>query len=333
MNPTKQKYLILQSLISLYKLFRNVLYGTTGSTNRFWIALCYKPHQTTPSTAQLLMLKTMPSLNSIFIYPIKSLTGIQLKQSVVTKTGLKYDRKWMLVDEQLQFLSQRSLPKMALIKTQITDQHLIVSAPDSPDLLLSLEKPEINDTLDVTVWHDQCLALPVSKVANQWFSDFLQTNCQLVYQPESNIRTVDQNYALSNDQTSFSDGFPFLIVSEASLTLLNQQMDLSLSMQRFRPNLVITDCSSYAEDSWRKISIGKISFRLPKPCSRCSVPQIDPATALSGKEPLRTLARTRKWKNQVYFGQNALHNSEGVLRTGDKVIIHQTGPAQPPLES
>ncbi len=273
----------------------------------------------------------MPSLHSIVIYPIKSLAGIQLKQSIVTKTGLKYDRKWMLVDKRQQFLSQRSLPKMALIKTRITDQQLIVSAPDSPDLSLPLEAPETTEHVDVTVWHDQCSALSVSQVADQWFSDFLQTNCQLVYQSEHSVRTVDQNYAQANDQTSFSDGFPFLIVSEASLALLNQQMNLSLSMQRFRPNLTIANCTSYAEDSWREINIGNISFRLPKPCSRCSVPQIDPETALSNKEPLRTLARTRKWKNQVYFGQNALHDNEGILRIGDELTIHQTGPSQPPL--
>lgn len=274
----------------------------------------------------------MPFLNSIFIYPIKSLAGVQLNQSVITKTGLKYDRQWMLVDEHKQFLSQRSLPRMALIKTRLTDQHLIVSAADMPDLALALEATETTKNIDVTVWHDQCSACTVSKAANLWFSDFLQINCQLVYQPKSSIRTVDQDFAQATDQTSFSDGFPFLIVSEASLALLNQQMNLTLSMQRFRPNLVITDCTSYAEDSWRKISIGDISFRLPKPCSRCSVPQIDPDTAISGKEPLRTLARTRKWNNHVYFGQNALHNSEGVLNIGDALVIHQTGAAQPPLE-
>lgn len=274
----------------------------------------------------------MPSLNSIVIYPIKSLAGIQLKQSIVTKTGLKYDRKWMLVDERQQFLSQRSLPKMALIKTRITAQQLIVSAPGYPELSLPLETTETTEHVNATVWHDQCSAVSVSQIADQWFSDFLQTSCQLVYQPENSVRTVDQNYAQANDQTSFSDGFPFLIISEASLTLLNQQMNLSLSMRRFRPNLTIANCTSYAEDSWREINIGEISFRLPKPCSRCSVPQIDPETALSDKEPLRTLARTRKWKNQVYFGQNALHDNEGILRIGDELTIHQTGSAQPPLE-
>ncbi len=274
----------------------------------------------------------MPTLHSIFIYPIKSLAGIAVNQSTVTKTGLKYDRKWMIVDKQKQFLSQRSLPTMTLIKTRITDQHLIVSAPDYPELFLSLEGPGWTKVLDVTIWQDQCAALPVSKEADQWLSDFLHTNCQLVYQPESSIRTVDQNYAQINDQTSFSDDFPFLIISEASLALLNQQMDLSLTMQRFRPNLVISDCASYAEDSWRKISISDISFRLPKPCSRCSVPQIDPNTAIRDKEPLRTLARTRKWKNQLYFGQNALHDKEGSLSIGDVMMIHEIGLAQPPLE-
>lgn len=275
----------------------------------------------------------MPSLNSIFVYPIKSLAGIPLNQSVVTKTGLEYDRKWMLVDAHQQFLSQRSLPKMALIKTQITDQRLIVSAPGTSDLSLPLDVPDTTASIDVTVWHDQCTSLAVSKAADQWFSDFLQLPCQLVHQPASSIRIVNQNYAQPHDQTSFSDGFPFLIVSEASLALLNQQMGLSLSIQRFRPNLVITDCASYAEDSWRKISIGNISFRLPKPCSRCSVPLIDPQTAVSGKEPLRTLARTRKWNKQVYFGQNALHDGKGILHIGDVIFIDESGPTQPPLKT
>ncbi len=274
-----------------------------------------------------------PTLSSLFIYPIKSLSGIQANQWDVTTTGLKYDRKWMLIDQQQNFLSQRSLPRMTLIKTRISGQQLIVSAPDYPDLCLPLTPSAENTLLDVTIWHDQCLAQPVSIEADQWFSDFLHMNCQLVYQPESSIRTVDQQYTQRHDQTSFSDGFPFLIISEASLAQLNQQMNLSLSMQRFRPNLVIADCNSYAEDNWRKISIGNLFFRLPKPCSRCSVPQIDPESALSDKEPLRTLARTRKWQNQVYFGQNALHDGSGSLHVGDAVIILETGNAQPPLNS
>jgi len=273
----------------------------------------------------------MPRLNAIFIYPIKSVTGLQVNAWEVTETGLKYDRQWMLIDKQQQFLSQRHAPKMALIKTQIKDQQLIVTAPKQEDLILSLEPAQSSATVIATIWHDQCSAQLINSEADQWFSDFLQMPCRLVYQAKNSIRTVDQKYALTNDQTSFSDGFPFLITSEASLALLNQQMSLNLTMQRFRPNLVITDCPSYAEDTWRKISIGQINFRLPKPCSRCSVPQINPKTAKSDKEPLRTLSRTRKWQNQVYFGQNALHDQQGQLQVNDLVNIIETGPAQPPL--
>jgi uncharacterized protein len=159
----------------------------------------------------------------------------------------------------------------------------------------------------------------------------LKTNCRLVYQPDDLIRAVDPDYALPADKVSFADGFPFLILSNASLIALNQAMQLNFSIERFRPNLVISGCDSYAEDSWRKISIGAVDFRLPKPCSRCSVPAIDPQTAKGGKEPLTTLNRLRKWQNKIYFGQNALHDNCGVLTVGDAVTIKQTGEPQPPL--
>lgn len=274
----------------------------------------------------------MPRLNAIFIYPIKSVSGIQVNAWDVTETGLKYDRQWMLINDKQQFLSQRHAPKMALIKTQINNQQLIVSAPEQEDLILFLEPAQSSSTVLATVWHDQCSAQLISAEADQWFSDYLQMPCRLVYQAKNSIRSVDKNYALASDQTSFSDGFPFLITSEASLALLNQQMNLNLSMQRFRPNLVISGCASYAEDTWRKISIGHINFRLPKPCARCSIPQINPETAISDKEPLRTLSRTRKWHNQVYFGQNALHDQQGILHVNDTLIIHKAGSSQPPLE-
>jgi uncharacterized protein YcbX len=108
-------------------------------------------------------------------------------------------------------------------------------------------------------------------------------------------------------------------------------MGLALPMRRFRPNLVVAGCDAYAEDTWREISISGINFRLPKPCSRCSVPTIDPETALTGKEPLTTLNRLRKWEGKVYFGQNVLHDHVGVLTVGDDVVIKTTGEKQPPL--
>jgi uncharacterized protein YcbX len=234
---------------------------------------------------------TQITLSEITLYPVKSLAGITVKSWPVTKTGLLYDRKWMLIDTDQQFLSQRKLPKMALIQTALTD---------SPE-------------------------------ADQWLSHFLNLECRLVYQGDNMIRPVDHNYSLPTDQVSFSDGFPFLIISESSLASLNHIMQLDLPMSRFRPNLTIANCPSYAEDSWREIRIGDIDFRLPKPCSRCSVPTINPKTAEIGKEPLTTLNRVRKWEGKIYFGQNALHNNCGVLSVGDIVQVKVTGTHQPPI--
>ncbi|MCQ8117108.1 MOSC domain-containing protein [Methylomonas rosea] len=272
----------------------------------------------------------MPILSEIYVYPVKSLAGIRVAHWPVDHKGLLYDRKWMLIDSDRQFLSQRRLPKMALIKTCIADQQLILSAPNQADLALPLQALD-GDDIEVVVWHDRCIAKTCGDNADAWLSDFLQTDCRLVYQTDDDIRKVDPNYALDSDQTSFSDGFPFLIVSENSLNALNQAMPLAIDMIRFRPNLVVADCDSYAEDTWRRLTINDIGFRLPKPCSRCSVPTIDPLTAETGKEPLTTLNRLRKWQNKVYFGQNALHDKPGSLSVGQTVLIDEIGEPQPPL--
>jgi uncharacterized protein len=269
-------------------------------------------------------------LSDIYIYPVKSLTGIKVTSWPVVATGFKYDRKWMLVDSEQQFLSQRRLPKMALIKTALTGTQLIVSASGMDQLYLELE-PTAGSIINSTIWHDQVDTLAVSDEADRWFSRFLQIECRLVYQPDTAIRPVNPNFAKPEDQAALSDGFPFLLLSENSLLALNAAMQLDLPMLRFRPNLVVSGCESYAEDTWRDITIGNIGFRLPKPCSRCSVPTINPETGETGKEPLTTLNRLRKWQNKVYFGQNALHNECGVLSVGDNVQVNLTGDRQPPL--
>jgi uncharacterized protein YcbX len=269
-------------------------------------------------------------LSAITLYPVKSLAGISVSSWPVIKTGLLYDRKWMLIDADRQFLSQRKLPKMALIKTALTDRHLILSASGMEDLSLPL-MPMDGDIISSTIWHDQCDARSVSREADQWLSYFLKLDCRLVYKPDEMIRQVDPRYAYDTDNVAFADGFPFLMISENSLVSLNQEMQLNLPMARFRPNLVISGCAPYAEDSWREISIGTIDFRLTKPCSRCSVPAIDPETAQTGKEPLTTLNRIRKWENKIYFGQNALHNQSGILTVGDTVQVNVTGIKQPPI--
>ena len=273
----------------------------------------------------------MTLLNNITIYPIKSLAGISVNHWKINQNGLLYDRQWMLVDEDNQFLSQRRLARMALIKTQLIDNKLYLTAEAMPKISLELNPPENPQSILVNIWKDQCLAQSVSNEIDEWFSAFLQTPCRLVYQPKESIRAVDPKFAKATDQVSFSDGYPFLIISTASLDSLNQAMGLELTMARFRPNLVISDCEAYAEDYWREITIGNIGFRLPKPCSRCKVPTINPNTAETAKEPLRTLNKLRKYNNKVYFGQNAIHNQQGTVSVGDVLSIQKTGDAHPLL--
>ncbi|KJV07334.1 MOSC domain-containing protein [Methylocucumis oryzae] len=269
-------------------------------------------------------------LSQMTLYPIKSLAGVNVSQWPVIATGFKYDRKWMLIDAQGRFMSQRNSPRMALIHVELSEHALQISAPMQGTLTLPLTQHS-ERRVDCTIWQDQCRACLVSDEADRWFSEFLQQPCRLVYQANDDIRHVDQNYAQLSDQTAFSDGFPFLLISESSLALLNAQMGLNLPMARFRPNLVVSGCEAYAEDGWRAIRINNLDFRLPKPCSRCAIPSLNPETGEYGKEPLATLSRTRKWQNKVYFGQNVLHNQQGILSVGDEIIILSEGQMQPPL--
>ncbi len=269
-------------------------------------------------------------LQQMFVYPVKSLAGIEVSTWPVDKTGFRHDRQWMLIDQENRFLSQRRLPKMVLIKPELTDAALQLSAPGMTPIQIPLQ-PGAADTVAVEIWHDHCQAVLLKQKVNQWFSDFLKIDCRLVFHPQQAVRPVDPTYAAPTDQVAFADGFPFLLLSQASLDALNHAMGLSLPIIRFRPNLVISGCSAYAEDSWRKIQIGDISFRLPKPCSRCAVPTIDPVTAERSSEPMQTLQKIRKWQKHVYFGQNALHDKSGRLTVGMPVNVIKTGPAQPPL--
>lgn len=261
-----------------------------------------------------------PRLSDIYIYPVKSLTGIRVEQWPVTAKGLLYDRHWMLVDDQQQFLSQRRLPRMTLLSTALTETHLTISAPGMDDLCFALQA-QSGEVLTVQIWQDECQAQVVSDQADRWFTEFLQVPCRLVFQAETDIRPVDPTYANPSDQTSFSDGFPFLIIAERSLADLNSRLPSPIGMARFRPNLVIAHCAAFAEDTWRDIRINNIQFRLPKPCSRCPVPTVDPITAEYGKEPLSTLSHFRKWQSKVYFGQNALHDRSGTLHCGAEVTV------------
>jgi len=210
---------------------------------------------------------------------------------------------------------------MALISCTLEGERLRLSAPGMDEL----ELPAVHsgpDAVEVRIWNDRCLAASSGVEAARWLSRFLDVEVRLVYLPDEHTRRLDPNFARPGDQTGFADGFPFLLISEASLEDLNGRLERPLPMGRFRPNLVVRGCEPYAEDTWRRVRIGAIEFRLVKPCSRCIITTVDPQTGeRDGDEPLRTLRTYRQRDNKVFFGQNLIHDSAGRLRLGDRVEV------------
>lgn len=258
-------------------------------------------------------------LTGLNVYPIKSTRGIVLDEAEVDQFGLRYDRRWMVVDDSGVFLSQRSHPRLALVVPSMRDGTLQVDAPGMPTLQTPLYPKDIVAT-SVTVWRDTCPATWVGHRAAEWFSDFLGCACTLVHMADGVVRPADPAFAPPGVRVSFADGFPFLMISEESLADLNRRLTDPLPMNRFRPNLVVSGGEPYSEDEWRRIQIGNIRMRVVKPCARCVVTTTDQSTGERAKEPLRTLATYRKVGSGVMFGQNVFHENTGHLRVGDSVV-------------
>jgi uncharacterized protein YcbX len=258
------------------------------------------------------------TLSGLYVYPIKSCTGISLQRSGLSATGLCHDRRWMLVDETGEFMSQRAHPRMALISTRFAPEYLIVGAPGMPELEIPFQQDSGN-LIDVRVFGDTNKGALVDGEADHWFSEFLEFPCRLVHKPDDDLRLIDSSIAESGDQVGFADGFAFLLISEASLEDLNSRLEDPLPMNRFRPNLVVRGCGPYAEDYWSRLRIGSVPFRVAEPCPRCSITTVDQRTGARGKEPLRTLATYRKTDGEVFFGRNLIHDALGTVRVGDPV--------------
>ncbi len=275
------------------------------------------------------------AVSQLWIYPIKSLTGVSLDSVQLEQRGFQYDRRWMLIDKDKRFITQRQYPKMTLIEpsfeSDVMSYGLSVRAPDMPVLIIPYPDPQIElyDEVEVTCWDDTVNAHHINTAIDNWFSEFLDIDCQLVYMPDSTLRPVDSDYAISkkgDDIASFSDGFPNLLISEASLDDLNSRVDIDLTMERFRPNIVLSGCKPYEEDQLGHFKINQIDFFAVKPCSRCVITTINPQTGKKeSKEPLLTLSKFRKKNNKVFFGQNLLHKltylSDNCLNIGDKLEI------------
>ncbi|NMN35309.1 MOSC domain-containing protein [Pedobacter sp. SG918] len=261
-------------------------------------------------------------LSEINIYPIKSLGGIRLEKAQLEERGLQYDRRWMLVDEEGTFITQRKHFELALLQVNIADGKLSVSHKTLPEQNISFSLDEdTGEQISVVIWNDTATALEVNKTVSHWFSDFLKFKVRLVKMPLTEKRLVDRDYASNDEIVSFADGYPCLIIGQSSLNGLNEKLAEPILMDRFRPNFVFTGGEPHIEDSFKDFYIGEVLFSAVKPCARCVLITIDQQTGEKGQEPLRTLASYRTVGKKIMFGQNLLHHHLGSIQVGDELKV------------
>lgn len=259
-------------------------------------------------------------VTGIYIYPIKSLNGIKVPIAEVQERGFKYDRRWMLVDSEGMFITQRKHPVLHKLSVSLEGEMLTVSCPDQSDLSIAISD-KYGDINEVKIWDSIVNAQVVSEQANQWFSKAIGMSCKLVHMPLSSIRLVNPLRARHKESVSFADGYPYLIVGQASLDDLNSRMESPIPMHRFRPNIVFSRGLPYNEDNWDEFQIGDIKFYRAEPCERCVFTTIDQETGEKGKEPLTTLSKYRRKGNNTIFGLNALASIYDTIRVGDTLEV------------
>jgi MOSC domain-containing protein len=262
-------------------------------------------------------------LTSIHIYPVKGCRGIDLSQSAVEPWGLAGDRRWLLVDEDGRFVSQREQASLARVVISPRPQGIEVTSEGHPPLPVTNPGPD--ELLKVSVWSSTMLAAAAGPAADAWFSDYLGEPTRLVYLDDPTRRPVDPEYGQDGDVVSFADGYPLLLTSTASLDDLGGWLaaggDQPVPMSRFRPNAVVTGFEPWAEDRWRRVRIGDVSFRVAKPCGRCVVTTTDQFTGARTSQPLRMLAKKRRFGQSLVFGQNVIPETPGRIQIGDPVEI------------
>jgi uncharacterized protein len=278
------------------------------------------------------------SISRLFVYPIKSCAGVELKESLLIETGLEFDRAWMVVDEEGEFLSQRELPRMALVRPTLRHSDMVLRAPGMLALHIAFDRVE--GPVRVRVWDDEVAAYDMGDIAAQWFSDFLsepgspKRKLRLVrFDPEQKRLSSRKWTGDVEAENQFADGFPLLVISEASLAEFNERMatagHAAVGMERFRPNLVLSGIEAHDEDRVDEVRIdtgngGQVLLRPVKPCARCSIPDVDPATAATGtqvNDTLRTYRADPRVDGAITFGMNVivLEGVEQALRVGQPV--------------
>jgi uncharacterized protein YcbX len=261
-------------------------------------------------------------LTSISIYPIKGTRAIALQEAEVRPRGLVSDRRWLVVDESGQFITQRTHPRIGLVSSTVRDNgDLIVTAPDMEPMPVAARGAA--ERVTVTVWDDTIQAARVSEEADRWFSRFLEMNCCLAFMDQTALRPVAPQYGQPGDEVSFADAVPVLLANDASLIDLNERLAQPLPMSRFRPNITVDGETPWDEDNWKRLRVGSVEFEVTHRCARCVVTTIDQDTLEKSRdgEPLKTLATFRRDSGGVYFGQNLVPRGRGIIRVGDPVEI------------
>lgn len=256
-------------------------------------------------------------LDEIFVHPLKSGRGISYSQAYADQPGLLHDREWLLVDEAGRFITARTHPQMVRIQTELLPGAALFRAPGK-DARVAMTC--VFDTpVHCTVWGDDFVAYHGDPGLDDWFSGILEQPCRLLWLgTDSTRRQKDVQKTLS-----FADGYPYLLINLASLQMLNQSLATPVGVRNFRPNLVISGAAPFQEDEWTVLRIGKATFEVTKPCSRCVLTTVDPQTGLrdENKEPLKTLMATRRLPEGVCFGINLRARDEGVIKVGDAVEV------------
>ena len=255
-------------------------------------------------------------VSELYIYPIKSMAGIQLQHSELCETGLLFDRRWMLIDEHHHFLSQRELPELCLFQLSQTETGFEVKYKQS-----SIDIPKMlnaGKSKRVMIWDDTVDALEANSTINNWFSEQLNKHVSLVYMPTTTKRLVDVS---QNNIVSFADGYPLLIIGTEALRLVTFNTAETIPVNRFRPNIVFTGGQAHDEDAWSNFTIQHNLFECVKPCYRCTVININQNNGQMNAEPLKTLATYRKQNQKIAFGQNCIGPLKGLLTIGDSINI------------
>lgn len=260
-------------------------------------------------------------LAALTYYPIKSCRGVDVGSSLLERMGLEHDRRMMVVTPEGRFITQREYPRLALVTPGLKEDTLTLRAPGFDELRIPICRT--GTPWGVQIWRSKgVLSIDQGEEAAAWFSNWLGRPARLVHFAEGYRRSVSRDYAVTpDDHTAFADGYPVLLISEASLADLNGRLEDPLPMNRFRPNLVIAGSEPFAEDGWKRIRIGGVELAVVKPCARCVVTTFDKETLEHSKEPLRTLAAYRKHPLGAIFGQNVIPLGEGRLEVGMRVEV------------